>query len=72
MSSATNPSTSSVPKDTSAEASETNVATMTSMAIDNAINTMLPIVFLEEIHETKNLKAFVRYICRIFLYIYNF
>ena len=38
---------------------------MTSLAIDQTINHMVPVVFLEEIHETKNLKEFVRYIAQL-------
>ena len=58
-------STSSASKDTTEEASNLMVKEMTSLAIDQTINHMVPVVFLEEIHETKNLKDFVRYIAQL-------
>ena len=58
-------STSSASKDTSEEASDLMVNEMTSLAIDQTINHMVPVVFLEDIHEKKNLKEFVRYIAQL-------
>ena len=58
-------STSSSSKDVSEEASNLIVKEMTSLAIDQTINHMVPVVFLEEIHETKNLKEFVRYTAQL-------
>ena len=59
------PATSSVPRDTSAGASDINVDEMTSKALTDAFNTMLPIVFLEEVAEKANLKAFIKYISQL-------
>ena len=58
-------STSSASKDETEEASNLMVKEMTSLALDHTINHMVPAVFLDEIHETKNLKDFVRYIAQL-------
>ena len=55
-------STPSGSKDSAGEIQDLTVDKIASTVVNNTMNHMVPVVFLDDIHETKNLKEFVRYI----------